>query len=563
MPWLGLLTKLSPERVAPILREGQCKPVSDCDKPPNMPSDHHESPSHWPAVEEHDDESSSIGDSSLLEPPTSHRLLHPRPFPQSDPQGLHSFVDAAHDPSVSLSATTVFGSTAPPSGPMHAITYPEYSDGISLPNPLDLSPHPSWLHEHGRTSPPPPNIVPATQPVVSPDGYAPAESLPPQNYFSPARTMPRSSAPFYPPTPHGASLLTLGAAPPTHGVPSPTAVVPPNSELARPPRFTFAPPGADVPADPVASATGPSPTSGRRRDKEKAKGKIDKALQPVAEGSVRRARSNSWSVVSSVFRRKSGRHSGPPPLATDVPPRLTAGDWRDLAKWAHRPSDDSWGESFEEYGHASASFSAEPETGSNPYDRQLPPLPPHLSHLPAPTPPLLRPDSSTSALNPFLAHRPVGLPPLAWDLRAGARAILFPSAVDGGPALPMAASDYAQPATWPPCGALRIGAIGEHAGWRWPVEAHNPAGVRCGDVFRALVANLHEFVGPREIARMPPERVAVVAAACAARVAVGTPDGPVVSDGIRRVDCLLGCTQFHGLEPGPSAGEWTMYVGAP
>jgi hypothetical protein len=29
MPWLGLLAKLSPERAAPILREGQCKPVSD------------------------------------------------------------------------------------------------------------------------------------------------------------------------------------------------------------------------------------------------------------------------------------------------------------------------------------------------------------------------------------------------------------------------------------------------------------------------------------------------------------------------------------------------------
>lgn len=28
MPWSGLLAKLSPERVAPILREGQCKPVS-------------------------------------------------------------------------------------------------------------------------------------------------------------------------------------------------------------------------------------------------------------------------------------------------------------------------------------------------------------------------------------------------------------------------------------------------------------------------------------------------------------------------------------------------------
>ncbi len=218
---------------------------------------------------------------------------------------------------------------------------------------------------------------------------------------------------------------------------------------------------------------------------------------------------------------------------------------------------------------AHGSLPAEPDTSQDQYERQLPPLPPNLSHLPLPAPPLLRTDSSTSALNPFLLHRAVGLPPLAWDLRAGARAVLFPCAAmtgGGGPALPMAASDYAQPATWPPCGALRIGAVGEHAGWRWPVEAHNPAGVRCGDVFRALVANLHEFVTPREIAAMPPERVAVVAAACHARVAMGLPPqaaGSPIDDGIRRVDCLLGCAQFHGMEPGPSQGEWTMYVGAP
>ena len=118
--------------------------------------------------------------------------------------------------------------------------------------------------------------------------------------------MPRLTIPFYPPTSHGTSLLTPGAAPPAHGVSSPTAVVPLNSELARPPRFTFAPPGANVPADPVVSAAGPSPTSGRKRDKDKSKVRIDKASQFVAEGSGSRTRSNSWSVVSSVFRRKSG-----------------------------------------------------------------------------------------------------------------------------------------------------------------------------------------------------------------------------------------------------------------
>jgi hypothetical protein len=264
-----------------------------------MLSDHHESPPDEPAADEHDNESSPISDSSLLAPPTSHRHLQSHPFPQSDPQGLHSFVEA-HDPSVSLSATV-----APP-GPRPAITYPEYSDDISLPNPHPLSPHLSWLHGHGRTPTPPPNILPAPQPVVSQGGYAPAESLPPQNYISRGRTMPRLTVPFYPPPSHGASALTLSAATPTHDVPSPTAVVPPNSELARPPRFTFAPPGTDVPADPVVSPTGPSATSGRRRDKEKAKGKNDKASQSVAEGSSSRTRSNSWSVVSSVFRRRSG-----------------------------------------------------------------------------------------------------------------------------------------------------------------------------------------------------------------------------------------------------------------
>ncbi|KAH9959989.1 hypothetical protein BC827DRAFT_1133816 [Russula dissimulans] len=127
----------------------------------------------------------------------------------------------------------------------------------------------------------------------------------------------------------------------------------------------------------------------------------------------------------------------------------------------------------------------------------------------------------------------------------------------------MAASDYAQPATWPPTGALRIGAIGGHVGWRWPVDVRNPVGVRCGDVFRALVANLHEFVRAHELADMAPENVRLVSAACAARVDAGFSHGSGAADGIRRVDCLLGYTLFHGLEPGPGTGEWTMFVGPP
>jgi hypothetical protein len=220
-------------------------------------------------------------------------------------------------------------------------------------------------------------------------------------------------------------------------------------------------------------------------------------------------------------------------------------------------------------GNLDIAFSIELEAGPGSYDHSLPPLPPHLSHLPAPSPPLLRTNSFTCALNPFLVHRTVGLPLLSWDLRVGAHAILFPGSGPGAPAVPMAPSDYAQPATWPPCGALRIGAVSGHTGWHWPVEARNSAGVRCGDVFRALVTNLHAYVRPHELADMTPDRIAVVAATCTVRVATGFPPGVSSAesdpsgppDGIRRVDCLLGYTQFRGLEPGPGTGEWTMFVG--
>jgi hypothetical protein len=105
------------------------------------------------------------------------------------------------------------------------------------------------------------------------------------------------------------------------------------------------------------------------------------------------------------------------------------------------------------------------------------------------------------------------------------------------------------------------------------VDVRNPVGVRCGDVFRALVANLHQFVRADELANMLPEHVALASAACAARVRAGLAHGSsdpstgiataAAMDGIRRVDCLLGHTQFYGLVPGPSPGEWTMYVGVP
>lgn len=80
------------------------------------------------------------------------------------------------------------------------------------------------------------------------------------------------------------------------------------------------------------------------------------------------------------------------------------------------------------------SMPIELETGPSTYGCSLPPLPPHLSHLSLP--PLLRPNSSTSTLNPFLVHRPVGLPSLSWDLHVAAHAILFP--VPGPAAMSMA-----------------------------------------------------------------------------------------------------------------------------
>ncbi|KAI0294043.1 hypothetical protein B0F90DRAFT_1759697 [Multifurca ochricompacta] len=287
-----------------------------------MLSDHHEpSPESSVADDDHQDELSSIGHSSLLAPPMSHRQLHPYTNPQPDRQRLHSppveSQVAPLDPSSLTFVTTgIHRPLAASSGPLRTITHSDHPHDISLPNPNPLSPHPSWFHR--------PQTPPPQGPVLFSDGYAPAESLPPQHYIPPARTVPPrppppiiNATPIYPPLSHGTSFLSLtlgGAAPPVAGIPSPSAIVPPNSELARPPRFTFAPPGAIVPADTVVSATptpsgSATPTCSRKRDK--AKGKLlldrDRASQPTQEGSSgRRARSNSWSVVSSVFRRRSG-----------------------------------------------------------------------------------------------------------------------------------------------------------------------------------------------------------------------------------------------------------------
>jgi len=325
MQWLHLLAKLSPKRVQPVLREGQCQPLADykyvivilrdlaskaslwpldlsCSKVPIMPSDHHDSPPEQFAADDQD-ERSTIGDSSLLAPPMSHRQPHNYPGPQHDPHQLQSLLDGittSHDPPVALATTLNPGSAGATLNSMRA-THAGYPDGVTLPNPHPFSPHLSRVHGQA----PQPIVPPPQRPLVyRDDGYAPAESLPPQHYISPTR-VPSPSAPYIRPGPRGAPLFFLQAhTPPALRIQ--TAVVPPNSELARSPRFTFAPPGAYVSADPV-STTAPaaSPTSVRSwRDKGKAK--TDRARQPTQDGSLGRARSHSWTVVSSVFRRRSG-----------------------------------------------------------------------------------------------------------------------------------------------------------------------------------------------------------------------------------------------------------------
>ena len=271
-----------------------------------MPSDPHDSPERF----EDDDSahgSSSIGNSSLLAPPMSHRQPHNYLGPQHEPRQLQPFLDnftISQSPSLALATTMNPGSTGATLNSMRVINDIEYSNDVVVTNPDPLSPHASWMHGQA----PLPNVSPPQrQPLVYRSGYARPETIPPQNYVHPARTVPASSASFVRPGSRGvpALLQAQGVTPPVLSI---QTVVPPNSELARPPRFTFAPPGAYVLADPITSTTAgpPSPASARSwRDKGRVK--IDQAaLQPTLEGSAGRARSHSWTVFPSVFRRRSG-----------------------------------------------------------------------------------------------------------------------------------------------------------------------------------------------------------------------------------------------------------------
>ena len=272
-----------------------------------MPSDYHDSP---PEEFDADDqeERSSIGNLSLLAPPMPNRQSHNYPGPQPDLYQPQSFLDGittSYDPPVAVATTLNLGSAVAPSGPMHEIIRTDHSDGLALPYPPSLSPHPPWMHGQALL---PNNPPPLQQPLYGDDGYAPAENLPPQNYISSTREVPSSGAPYIRQGSRGAPLFLRrqGVSPPVLSIQ--TAVVPPNSELARSPRFTLAPPGAYVPADPITSTTAaPASPKSARSFRDKGKTRLDRTpRQPTQEGSSGRARSHSWTVVPSVLRRISG-----------------------------------------------------------------------------------------------------------------------------------------------------------------------------------------------------------------------------------------------------------------
>jgi hypothetical protein len=273
-----------------------------------MPSDYRDSP-----PEEIDadgqDEGSSIGNLSLLSPPMSHRQPHNYSGPQPDPHHPQSFLDGfttLHDLPIPLATNLNPGSAVAPLALMHGITRNDYSDDPTLSNPHSPSPHPPWM----RGQAPLPNVPPPQQQTLyRDDGYAPAENLPPQNYIPSTRIAPSSGTSYIRPSSRGASLFLRrqgqGVSPPVLSI-----QVPPNSELARSPRFTLAPPGAYVPADPIVYATAaPASPKSAHSFRDKGKTRFDRTpRQPTQEGSLGRARSHSWTVVSSVFRRRSGEY---------------------------------------------------------------------------------------------------------------------------------------------------------------------------------------------------------------------------------------------------------------
>ena len=210
---------------------------------------------------------------------------------------------------------------------------------------------------------------------------------------------------------------------------------------------------------------------------------------------------------------------------------------------------------------------------------QHPSLPPRPAAFPPPDPtaPPLRP--SQYKLNPFFRHSRWGPGMIHWDIRGEPTTVFFKTESErtGGPCLvPIGLSDFAQPVTHPLCTSMRIAAVADDAAktFPWAVEVHNPLGVRCEDVFRALSTNFTQHITREEWAGLNEERQGRVANAWKERCRIRDQRlafGPretvrwgAGADALRRVDYLGDRVRFRGLEPlgdGDLEEGWMMFVG--
>ena len=142
--------------------------------------------------------------------------------------------------------------------------------------------------------------------------------------------------------------------------------------------------------------------------------------------------------------------------------------------------------------------------------------------------------------------------------------------------VPVGLSDFAQPATHPLCTSMRIAAVADDAAktFPWAVEVHNPLGVGCEDVFRALSTNFRQRITREEWANLNEERQGRVANAWKERCRIRdqrlairpqeTVRWGAGADALRRVDYLGDRVRFRGLEPlgdGDPEQGWMMFVG--
>jgi hypothetical protein len=234
-----------------------------------------------------------------------------------------------------------------------------------------------------------------------------------------------------------------------------------------------------------------------------------------------------------------------------------------------------------------------PVFGHTPVIPDYPP-PPADAHPPPPpewaTPDLSRPPPPAWAcqLHPLLTHAAHGAA-LHFDLRhAPDSALVAVPAVFGVQHRRITADELAQPATWPARAELPVARVADDAPALPPLAAHNPEGVRVGDVLAALYAAARTHVRPGEYTALGPKRREQVKlsywARCAAPPAEdGAEDAEAASpppqeerpgpdDGCRRIDVLGTNVVFRGLEPAPAggdaasqaaAGAWVVFLGPP